>query len=147
MKTKNGSMALKSIVYASLMFALILFTQSCSKKITFATSPVVPAAEGSVRVKTDNNNNYTIDLKITQLAEARRLSPSRQMYIVWIETEKNGIKNIGQLKSSSGVFSSSLKSSLKTVSSFKPKKIFITAEDDANMQYPNGQVVLSTKNF
>ncbi|TDE18011.1 hypothetical protein [Dyadobacter psychrotolerans] len=80
-----------------------------------------------------------IDLNITRLAE-----PTRKLYIVWIETEKNGAKNIGQLKTSSGFFSKTLKSSLTTVTSFKPTGFFISAEDDSGIQRPGSQVVLST---
>lgn len=61
-----------------------------------------------------------------------------------MKTEDNGRKNIGQLKTSSGLFSSKLKSSLNTVSSFKPTGFFVTAEDNSNIQYPTGQVVLTT---
>ncbi|QMU26625.1 hypothetical protein HUW48_00650 (plasmid) [Adhaeribacter radiodurans] len=121
--------------------------QSCAKKITFNTSPVVPAAEGTVKLKNDNNGNYELDLNVMHLADPKRLNPSKQLYVVWIETEQNGIKNVGQLKTSSGLFSKTLKSSLKTISSFKPNRIFITAEDNANTQYPGGQTVLNTDNF
>ena len=70
----------------------------------FSTSSVVPAAEGSVKVKKDGNNNYKIDLSVTHLAEAKRHTPPRETYVVWMETEKNGRKNIGQLRMSSGLF-------------------------------------------
>lgn len=49
------------------------------------------------------------------------------MYAVWMEIEQNGRKNIGQLKTSIGLRTSSL----KTVSGFKPNGFFITAADDA----------------
>lgn len=133
------------------LVAIVIFgtylLQSCSKKITFATSSVVPAAEGSVKVKEDKNNNYSIELKVIRLADAQRLDPPRQLYIVWMETEQNGTKNIGQLKTSSSMLSKTLKSSMKTVSAFQPKAIFITAEDNADVQYPGGQVVLRTSSF
>lgn len=119
--------------------------QSCATKYAFSTSSVVPAAEGSVKVKNDKNNNYKVKLSVERLAEPKRLTPPREMYVVWMETEDNRRKNIGQLKTSSGLFSGKLKSSLNTVSSFKPTGFFITAEDDANIQHPNGQVVLTTK--
>jgi hypothetical protein len=64
-----------------------------------------------------------------------------------METDNHETKNIGQIKSSSGLFSSKLKASFETVSSSKPSKIFITAEDDADRQYPGMQVVLSTDRF
>lgn len=78
-----------------------------------------------------------------RLAEASRLSPPKQTYVVWMDTEQAGRKNIGQLKTSDGFLSNTMKSSLNTVSSFKPTGFFITAEDDANVTYP-GTVVLST---
>jgi len=124
-----------------------LFATSCTPKISFLTSQVVPAAEGTVKVKTDNNSNYTINLQVINLAEPERLSPAKSVYVVWMETANNGIKNLGQLKTSSGMFSKTMKSSLETVTAFKPSKIFITAENDATIQYPGYQVVLSTPAF
>ena len=125
----------------------MMVNQSCAHKISFGTSSVVPAAEGSVKVKKDKNNNYNIDLSVIRLADPKRLSPSKQLYVVWMDADQNGTKNIGQLKTSSGMLSKTLKSSLKTVSSVKPTRIFITAEDDAAVQYPGGQVVLDTSSF
>lgn len=144
---KNYTLTLKSILSIALILFITSFLQSCAKKITFATSAVVPAAEGSVKVKKDNNNNYNIDLSLIRLADPKRLNPSKNMYIVWMETDGNGTKNIGQLKTSSSMLSKTLKSFLKTVSAFKPTKIFITAEDEASIQYPGAQTVLSTDNF
>ena len=147
MKTKNYTQTSKSILFVTLILCISIFLQSCAQKITFGTSTLVPAAEGTVKVKKDKNNNYNIDLKVIRLADPQRLNPSRLIYIVWMETEGSGTKNIGQLKTSSSIISKSLKSSLETVSPFKPTRIFITAEDDANIQYPGGLVVLSTDNF
>ena len=117
---------------------------SCSKRLIFNISPVVPAAEGKVKIKNDKNGNYSINLKIIHLAEPKRLSTPKDMYVVWMETEQNGIKNLGKLKTSSNLVSKTLKSSMKTVTPFKPKSIFITAEDDADIQRPIGQEVLRT---
>lgn len=118
--------------------------QSCATKYAFSTSSVVPAAEGSVKIKKDKNNNYNIDLSVIRLADSKRLTPPKEMYIVWMETDQNGTKNIGQLNTSKGLISSTLKSSLETVSAFKPTGFFITAEDNASVQYPSGQVILRT---
>ena len=140
------SSILNTKLYAAftILFAIAILQSCNSTKYNFSTSPVVPAAEGSVKVKKDNNSNYSIALDVKRLAEPKRLTPAKEMYIVWMETEENGRKNIGQLKTSSGLFSSTLTSTLKTVSTFKPTGFFISAEDDANIQYPVGQTVLST---
>lgn len=137
----------KRVYAAVIILSCALLLQSCSRKVSFQTSQIVPAAQGSVKVKKDDNNNYKIDLNIIRLADPKRLSPSKELYVVWIKTEQNGTKNIGQLKTSSGFLSKTLKSSLETVSSFKPTQVFITAEDNASVQYPAGEVVLTTDNF
>jgi hypothetical protein len=136
----------KFILLIIVTVAAMSFT-SCVTKHAFATSNIVPAAEGSVKVKKDNNNNYAIDMKVIRLADATRLSPARQMYIVWMDAEGNSTQKLGRLESSSSLISKTLKSSFKTVSSYKPTKIFITAEDDANVSYPSSEIVLSTTNF
>ncbi len=128
--------------------AMMLFIfSSCAKKISFQTSTVAPAAQGTVKVNKDDNNNYKVKISITNLAEPKRLQPAKNMYVVWMETASDGTKNIGQINSSTGFLSSKLKASFEAVSSFKPTKIFITAEDDAAIQYPGMQVVLSTDRF
>ncbi len=119
-----------------------LFFQSCSKKLSFAISSVEPAAEGTVKIKKDKNHNYKIDLNVIRLAEPGRLSPPKDVYIVWMDSYDNGITNIGQLK-----MTKSLKSSLKTVTSFKPKSFFITAEDHGDIQYSGDEIVLKTGNY
>jgi len=147
MKVIRSQIFGRSIFIVAIIIFGACLLESCAKKISFSTSSVVPAAEGSVKVKKDKNNNYNIELKVMRLADAKRLDPPKQLYVVWMETEQNGTKNIGQLKTSSSMLSKTLKSSLKTVSSFQPKAIFITAEDNADIQYPGGQVVLRSNPF
>jgi len=125
-----------SAILATIMIATLV---SCSQKALFQTSTVVPAAEGYVKVKQDKNKNYAIEMRISNLAGIERLQPPKSTYLVWLETETNDIKNIGRITSSNN-----LKVSFNTVSSFKPVKIFITAEDDERAQYPGDMVVLST---
>lgn len=142
MKLKNTG---RKTYLALTILIVIVLLQSCSTNYNFLTSSIVPAAEGEVKVKKDGNHNYNISINVKRLADPERLSPAKKMYIVWMNTENNGTKKIGQLETSSGMFSSMLKSSLKTVSIFKPMGFFITAEDDENIQYPSGQNVLITR--
>lgn len=123
------------------MVMIMASFSSCSKKVVFLTSSVVPAAEGYVKVKKDGNQNYAISLKISNLAEVDKMQPPKKTYVVWMETDRGITRNMGQI-----VSSRNLKANFETVSSFKPVKIFLTAENNENVQYP-GTVVLSTEKF
>jgi hypothetical protein len=125
----------------------ILSFTSCAVKAPFLNSSVVPAAEGYVKVKTDKNKNYLIKIEIVNLAPSDRLQPPKNVYVVWMDDGSNSIKNMGQIKSSSSFMSKMLKASFQNISSFRPVKIFITAELEANIQYPSNEVVLTTNNF
>lgn len=131
----------------SLFFAaLLLFTlPSCSRKMTFGTSQIVPAATGTVSIKKSKNNNYLVDVKTTNLAKPKNLTPPKDVYVVWMKTVENNLRNIGMIKSTSGIFSSALKGELKATATSKPTSFFITAENDGNIQYPGNVVVLRTK--
>ena len=128
-----------------LLLAMLCILSSCSKKMSFSTSAVVPAAEGSVKIKKDKNENYAVDLTVRHLSEPDRLMEPKNLYVVWANTNENGIRNMGQLKSGHGLFSKALTGNLKTVTTFEPVNFFITAERDASIPYPEGQVVLTTK--
>jgi hypothetical protein len=137
----------KNIFLSVFTLMIVVSLNSCATSVNFLNSSVVPAARGAVKVKKDNNKNYVIQISLTDLAEASRLQPSKLTYIVWMVTDRDLTKNIGQLNSSKGFMSKQLKGSFKTVSSDKPVKIFITGEDDAAVQYPGTQIVLSTDKF
>ncbi|MDD2797315.1 MAG: hypothetical protein PHV20_01855 [Bacteroidales bacterium] len=133
------------------LFFMALITaisfSSCAQKVTFKTSSVVPAARGYVKIKKDKNENYNIEVKLFNLAEVNRLQPSKETYIVWMVTEQELVKNIGLVKSASSIFSKSLEGSFETVSSSKPSKIFITAEESSDVQVPGSKIVLATERF
>jgi len=118
-----------------------------AKKFGFLSSSIVPAARGYVKVIRDNNENYIIQVKISNLAEVDRLQPSKQVYVVWMITDHEITKSIGQIISSTTFSSTKLKAYFKIVSSSKPIKIFITAEDEAGAQSPSEQVILTTDRF
>jgi len=138
---------MQKIISGVLGLFLIFLLASCSTKLRFSTSYVVPAAQGSVKYKKDKNGNYAVKAKLINLSDPERLQPSKRTYVVWMETNRNGVKNLGQLKSSSGLFSSTMKGSLSTVTSFRPDGFFITAEDYPDIQYPGQMVVLRTEPY
>lgn len=136
---------MKKLASIATLFILVAVLSSCAQKLTFATSSVVPAATGNVKIKNDKNNNYSVDVNILNLAEAKHLTPARSTYVVWSEGADNNVTNLGQINTSSHLFSKALKGELSAVTTTKPKRIFITAEDDGKVQYPSTQVVLQTQ--
>src|SRR5688572_7070939 len=103
MKPTQPNRLARAISTASIALFSFVFFISCASKIQFANSTVVPTAEGSVKVKKDGNNNYSIDINIKHLANPNKLVPSKSLYVVWAETKENGTKNLGRLNTSSSL--------------------------------------------
>lgn len=120
---------------------------SCSQQAAFMQSSVVPAAHGDVKVKKDDNQNYKIDVKVTDLAEVEKVYSRNHAYIVWMETDDGDTEKLGQLVSSKGFFTNQRKAELETVSSIEPVRLFITAERDKNVRYPSNKMILRTRTF
>jgi hypothetical protein len=147
MKPSTLIMRIKTIILTLTCTMMISSFSPCGAQADFLISSVVPAARGYVMVTKDKYNNYIIKINVSNLAEAGRLTPPKNTYVVWMVTDKDSAKNIGQIRTTTSLLSKKLKASFETKSSFKPLRIFITAEYDPNLQYPNSKVVLTTKEF
>jgi len=142
MKTTRFSDKTRKIFLGFLTVMLMLPFSLQAKKIPFVQSTVVPAAEGYVKINTDRNKNNIINIRIKNLVEIERLDPDKKTYVVWMVTDKETTVNIGRINSSN-----SLNVSFETISSFRPIKIFITAEVDESTKVPDEKIILSTNNF
>lgn len=129
---------MKTIV-STLVLTLLL--GSCTPSMNFLPSSAVPAASGKVQVKRDKNQNYVVKVNVRNLAPADRLTPPGRTYIVWMESDRNTIKKLGLLEPRS----KSLDASLSATAVADPNRIFVTAEDSPETQYPGGTEVLATK--
>ena len=109
-----------------------------NKTVRMVPSQDVPAANGTVSVKTGPNQNTKIDLHVKNLAKPSALTPSRQVYVVWIEPPGQKPKNEGQLR-----VGKNLSGELHTVTPFKRFQVFITAENNPQATAPQGPRVLS----
>ncbi|MDZ7606479.1 MAG: hypothetical protein U5K79_13030 [Cyclobacteriaceae bacterium] len=147
MKTERKNSIASNILVGIMITGMFLLFSECATKAKFQPSRVVPAAQGDVKVKSDHNNNYAIQINIESLAEVEKLQTSKNSYVAWMETDQGRTINLGQLKSSSGLMSSKLKASLETKSSFKPVKIFVTTEQDTNASYPSTDIIMETNRF
>lgn len=112
---------------------------SCVSTAKFPISQFVPAADITAKKKQDKHNNYLIEITAYHLAEASRLIPPKNNYIVWIVVDNGMTKNIGQLKAKN-----KKKSILKTTTPFNVKQIFLTAEDRGDLTYPLGLEISRT---
>ena len=136
-----------NLLFASLAIVMMLPLHSSAQRFNFEPSSVVPAATGHVKIKKDNNQNYHLQIELVNLAEVELLQTGKTTYVVWMMANQDSAKNIGQLKSSKNLFSKKSKASFETISVDKPRRIFITAENDGKIDKPKGVVVISTGNF
>ncbi len=130
------------ILTLGIIFLIAFWFTSCSKKAFFLQSSVVPAAQGYVEVTRDKSENYVIKIDLKNFAGAERLDPSNRTYVVWMVTEREATVNIGRIS-----ITNSMKASFQTITSFRPVKIFITAEETENARYPGSMVILTTDRF
>jgi len=73
MRTVKLDFTVKNILIALLTMGLLLLFAPCVIKTSFLASSVVPAAQGSAKIGRDNDQNYIIQIHISDLAEIERL--------------------------------------------------------------------------
>ncbi|WP_373515059.1 hypothetical protein [Persicitalea sp.] len=135
---------MKTLNPIALILFLALTLGACSSKMTFQNSSKVPAATGEVKVKKDKNNNYDLTVNVYNLAKPEQLSPAREVYMVWMDSNQGITKRLGQIKISSGLMSKSLSGELESKAIDKPDRVFITAENDPETLNPSSEVILTT---
>lgn len=142
-KTITMPYHLKTLTLAWFVAATALLS-SCARSINFNKSVIVPAATGKVKIKEDKNSNFSLNVKISNLAPASRLQPPKDHYVLWMESNNNTTKNLGRLNSSKPIFGKAYSAKLKTVTTYQPSRFFVTAENENELRYPQGQEVLTT---
>jgi hypothetical protein len=73
-------------------------------------------------------------VEVENLAEPNRLPQPQNVYVVWAETGQ-GPQNLGQLKTSTGLFSSKLKAQLETVTPYQPSRILLQLKRHQQCQH------------
>ena len=136
---------MKTIKSTLFILAMAVAFASCTQKMNFVKSKVVPAAEGYVKVKKDKNNNYDLTVTVENLAKPGDLTPARDTYVVWMQSDRNELQKLGQIRVASGLFDNSLDGELNTTTTVEPEWVFITAERDGNVRNPIGETILTTR--
>ncbi|EON74929.1 hypothetical protein ADIS_4623 [Lunatimonas lonarensis] len=120
---------------------------SCGPKIYFPVSPVVPAAEPKAEVKKTKEGEYSVRLNVNNLALPERLTPPKSNYVVWVNTEGSGVRNIGELKNRRGMLANTGKASFEGTLPERPTQIIVTAENNPNVRFTGDHTVLRSDVF
>ena len=128
-------------------FMLLIGLYGCSTKITFPVSNIVPAAEPVAKISKNKIGGYDINLDINNLALPERLSPPKKYYMVWIETQSEGISKLGEIANNRGLFSNRGRASFEAETMYRPTLIIVTAENNLDITYPGSQIILKSRPF
>jgi hypothetical protein len=137
----SGAFARRHVTLPSLV-PLVLFTLiwpfgGGGNKVHMMAGSATPAAQGTVIARMGSNNNIDVDLKVQSLASPSSLTPPANVYVVWIQPPDHNPQNHGQLS-----VSQNQNGELHTGTPYKRFQVFVTAEQNAQVQEPEGPKVL-----
>lgn len=89
-------------------------------------------------MKQESNGNLSLTVKAEHLAQPSALTPPENVYVVWLQQPNQKPQNLGELQ-----VDGKLNGELRTQTAFKHFKIFITAEQRAQIDVPQAQTVLA----
>lgn len=129
---------MKSISILALL--LFIWPFSGGKTYNMTSSDAVPAANGTVKVQTHNQNHNTkLDVKVHNLARPSNLKSAANVYVLWIRPNGGEAVNEGALR-----VNKNLDGELHAVTTAKNFSVFITAEQGPTVSSPHGKDVLHT---
>ncbi|MCC5937913.1 MAG: hypothetical protein JJU34_11590 [Lunatimonas sp.] len=144
----NQTSLFRQLTFSCLLAVAVGFlASSCGPKIYFPVSAVVPAAEPKADIKKTKEGAYRVKLDVNNLALPERLSPPKRNYVVWVNTETQGVRNIGELKNRRGMLANTGKASFLGTVPEKPTQIIVTAENNPNVQFTGDHTVLRSDVF
>ena len=108
---------------------------SNTQRIRMSSSPVIPAAQGSVEATGTVNDNTALAVDVRHLAPPERVVPGATTYVVWVRNTPQGeAQNVGALQ-----VDGDLNGSLKTTTPYRSFQLFVTAEATPTVTMPRGQ--------
>lgn len=126
------------VVVGSLLFLMV----GCASQLRMTRSAAVPAAVGVVDVKTTDNGNTAIELKVEHLAPPDRVDPNAKNYMVW--ARGMGAGDVAQAMGALLV-DDKLKGTIKFVTPMREFDLLVTPEASSEVSSPSGNAVLSTR--
>jgi hypothetical protein len=83
------------------------------------------------------NDNTSLEITVKFLPQPQKLSPPKNVYVVWLRPQNGPIENIGELW-----VDKDLEGELKTVTAMRSFEVEITAEPGGQVFRPTGKPVL-----
>ncbi len=129
---------LRSIAPLAVILAFLWPLGGGGRTIHLMAGSTTPGAHGTAQVKKSNNRNTDLDIKVHALADPSSLTPAENVYVVWIQPPGQSPQNLGQI-----AVNHKEEGELHTETANQAFKVFITAEQNAKAQMPEGTKVLS----
>jgi len=124
--------------FAVILLLALLWPFSSGKTIQMTANNSVPAASGTIHVQQNKKNgNTNLDIKVNNLAAPSSLTPSEEVYIVWVRPNGQAAIKKGAI----GV-GSNLQGELKAATVSRNFEVLITAEQSAHVTAPSDVEVL-----
>lgn len=123
---------------AILMLAVFWPFGGGGKKVQMMAGSATPGAQGTINVSSSGNNNVKMDIKVQDLVNPSGLTPAENVYVLWVQPEGQAAQNEGEVK-----VDKKENGQIHTETAYKRFKVFITAEQNAQVKTPTGPQVLS----
>ncbi|PYX96033.1 MAG: hypothetical protein DMG71_07340 [Acidobacteria bacterium] len=126
-------------IAAGILMVCTLIGIAFAGEVPLIADPSVPAATGKVNFLHDKNGNIKFHIDTKHLARPNSLTPSKSVYVVWIQPRGKDPINAGVL-----TVNDQLEGSFRATTPHQTFDLFITAEDSANVDHPTGPPLLKT---
>jgi hypothetical protein len=103
-------------------------------------SSQIPAGEGSVAAKLEDNGNTAVKVRVKHLAPPRKLSPEANVFVVWIRPVNGAIQNVGAL-----AVDDNLQGSIDTLTPHRRFTLMVTPEPSARVAEPSRPAVFTAE--
>ena len=130
--------ALNGMLFAALVTAGMVVAASAST-LALTSSPEIPAAEGTAKMRATSNQNTEIRLKVKHLAPPERIATGTAVFVVWVRDVALGsqAQNLGALR-----VNKALSGKLRAITALKAFDLFITCEALQTGTAPTGKELL-----
>ena len=99
---------------ALILFMTIFFLTALALEDRLVSTGIAPGAEGKVVTNVDRNGNIEVEVQVKHLANAEKLTPAKQAYVVWVQPRGKDPEPLGTLR-----VNENLEGSLKATTPYK----------------------------